>query len=98
PPRGATALAADALRPRDDRGARLLQRHRELLAPPVGTERRRAAADADRLLPERLSDDHRRVAPDRAAGARDVGRRPLAQPDARRARRPPAERDRPPPA
>jgi excinuclease UvrABC helicase subunit UvrB len=35
--RGAAHRAADALRSRDDDGDRLLQRHRELLASPVGT-------------------------------------------------------------
>ena len=54
--------AADDVRPRDDQGARLLQRHRELLAPPLRPRARRAAADADRLLPEGLSARRRRVA------------------------------------
>ena len=47
--RGAADRAAHALRPRDDDRDRLLQGHRELLAPPVRPQGRRAAADADRL-------------------------------------------------
>ena len=38
--RGAAHRAADALRPRDDGGDRLLQGHRELLASPVRTQAR----------------------------------------------------------
>ena len=92
------AVAAHAVRSRDDRGAGVLQRDRELLASSQRPPARGAAADADRLLPERLPDDHRRVASDRSAGARHVGRRPLAQRDARRIRLPAAERHRQPPA
>ncbi len=39
------------LRPRDAEGARLLPRHRELLAPSLGASAGRAAADPARLLP-----------------------------------------------
>ena len=41
-PRGAPAAAADPVRPRDDEGARLLQRDRELLADPRRPARRLA--------------------------------------------------------
>ena len=58
----------------------------------------RAAADADRLLPQGLPAGRRRVAPDGAADRRDVQRRPLAQGDAGRVRLPPAERARQPAA
>ena len=50
----------------------------------------RAAAHADRLLPQGLPAARRRVAPDAAADRRDVQRRPLAQGDAGRVRLPPA--------
>ena len=39
-PRGAAARAAHDVRPRDARADGLLQRHRELLAPPLGPQRR----------------------------------------------------------
>ena len=48
--RSAAARAAHALRHRDDSRGRLLQRHRELLALPVGPRARRAAAVPVRLL------------------------------------------------
>ena len=50
----------------------------------------RAALDADRLLSRRLSDGHRRVAHDGAAGAGDVQRGPQPQGDAGRLWLPPA--------
>ena len=68
--REAAARAAHHVRHRDARADGALQRHRELLAPPVGARGRRAAADADRLLPQGLPPVRRRVAPDGAAGAR----------------------------
>ena len=74
--RGAAALPAHDVRPRDAARDRALPRHRELLAPPLGPQAGRAAADAARLLPEGLADGDRRVAPVGAAGARDVPRRP----------------------
>jgi excinuclease ABC subunit B len=94
----AQRLPADALRPGDDRRAGLLQRHRELLPPPLRPQAGRAAAHPHRLLPERLPAGHRRVAPDRPPGASHVGRRPGAQGDAGGVRLPPAERHRQPPA
>ena len=97
-PREAAPRAAHALRPRDAGADGLLQRHRELLAPPLGPEAGRAAAHAHRLLPEGLPAHPRRVAPDGAADRRDVPRRPRAQGDARRVRLPPAERARQPAA
>ena len=51
---------------------------------------RRAAADADQLLPRRLAAVHRREPRHRAADRRHVSRRPLAQGDAGRVRLPPA--------
>ena len=96
--REAAPRAAHHLRPRDDGADGLLQRHRELLAPPLGPQGGRAAAHAHRLLPEGLPPHPRRVAPDGAADRRDVPRRPRAQGDARRVRLPPAERARQPAA
>ncbi len=69
-PRSAAAPPAHDVRPRDDQGARLLQRDRELLAAPVGPAPGRAAPDAPRLLPARLPARRGRVARDAAAGAR----------------------------
>ena len=84
--RGAPNPAADRVRRRDDEGARLLQRDRELLAdprrPPAGV----GAVHADRLLPVRLRRLPGRVAPVRAPDRRHVRGRPLAQADARRLR------------
>ena len=96
--RGAPHPAAHRVRPRDDEGARLLQRDRELLAHPRRQAARLAAAHAARLLPEGLRRLHRRVAPVRAADRRHVRGRPLAQADARRLRLPPAVRARQPAA
>ena len=72
------------------RGARLLQRDRELLADPRGPRRRHAPVHAARLLPERLRRLRRRVPPDGAAARRHVRGRPLAQADAGRLRLPAA--------
>ena len=58
--RGAAHRAAHPLRPRNARRTRLLQGHRELLAPSVRAQAGRAAADADRLPAERRADVHRR--------------------------------------
>ena len=88
--RGAPAAAAHRVRPRDDEGARLLQRDRELLADPRGPRAGHASVHAARLLPERLRRLRRRVAPDGAADRRHVRGRPLAQADARRLRLPAA--------
>ena len=58
-PRGAAARAADPLRPRDDAGDRLLRRHRELLAPPLGAlaraSRRRLSSTTSRPTTSRSS-------------------------------------------
>src|SRR5690606_16012018 len=97
-PRAAAARAADDVRPRDARADGVLPRHRELLPTPLGPEAGRAPADVDRLLPGGLPHGPRRVAPDRAAARRDVPRRPLAKAHAGRARLPPPERPRQPPA
>ena len=70
--RGAAALPAHHVRPRDAARDRALPRHRELLAPPLGPQARRAAADAARLPAEGPADGDRRVAPVGPAGARDV--------------------------
>ncbi len=85
---GAPAPAAHRVRPRDDEGARLLQRDRELLADPRGPSAGIAPVHAPRLLPRGHGRLHRRVAPDRAAARRHARGRPLAQADARRLRLP----------
>ena len=54
-PRGAPAAPAHPVRPRDDEGARLLQRDRELLADPRQPGGRLRPAHADRLLPRATS-------------------------------------------
>ena len=89
--RGAAAADAHPVRPRDDARGRLLQRHRELLSRHLdGRSRGRAAVDADRLLPGRLPARDRREPRHRAAAARPVRGRPLAQGNADRSRLPPA--------
>ena len=96
--RGAPDPAAHRVRHGDDAGARLLQRHRELLAHPRRPSCRLGAAHAARLLPVGLRRLRRRVAPDRAADRRHVRGRPIAQADPRRLRLPTAERARQPAA
>ena len=64
---GAPDPPAHRVRPGDAEGARLLQRDRELLAPPRGPPAGVASVHADRLLPGRHGRLRRRVAPDRAA-------------------------------
>ena len=96
--RGAPHPAAHRVRPRDDAGARLLQRDRELLAHPRRAPGRLRAAHAARLLPEGLRRLRRRVASDGAADRRHVRGRPFAQADARRLRLPAAVRARQPAA
>ena len=86
--RGAPDPPAHRVRPRDDAGARLLQRDRELLAGARGAAGRLAPVHAHRLLPRRLRLLRRRVAPDGPAARRHVRGRPLAQADARRLRLP----------
>ena len=94
--RVAPAAPAHPVRHGDDARARLLQRHRELLAHPRRPRARRAPVLPARLLPGRLRLLHRRVAPDRPADRRHVRGRPLAQADARGVRLPAAERARQP--
>ena len=60
--RGAAAAHAHDVRPRDAAAARLLLRHRELLAAPRRPRAGRAAAHAAGLLPRRLPHGDRRVA------------------------------------
>ena len=88
--RGPAAAHAHAVRPRDDAGGRLLQRHRELL----GADRRpgpgRGAQHAARLLPRRLPARHRRVPRHRPPAPRPVRGRPHPQGDAHRPRLPAA--------
>ena len=86
--RGAPDQAAHRVRPRDDEGARLLQRDRELLADPRRAARGVGAVHPARLLPVRLHLPDRRVAPDGAADRRHVRGRPVAEADARRLRLP----------
>ena len=88
--RGPAPAHAHAVRPRDDAGGRLLQRHRELLDAHRRPEPGRGAVHAARLLPRRLPARHRRVARHRPPAARPVRGRPLPQGDARRPRLPPA--------
>ena len=89
-PGGRPAPSAHDVRPRDDARARLLHRHRELLAPPVAPRGGQPAVDAARLLPAGLAARRRRVAHDDPAGRRDVQERPDAQGDPGRLRLPPA--------
>src|SRR6266851_4422331 len=88
--RGAPAPAAHGIRPRDDAGARLLQRDRELLAHPRRTRPRDAPVHPARLFPQGLRRLRRRIAPDYPADRRDARGRPLAQANAGRLRLPPA--------
>ena len=76
---GAAHRAAHSLRSRDAGGAGLLQRHRELLTPPVGAQARRASAHPDRLHPAPGAHDHRREPRHHPADRRHVSRRPGAQ-------------------
>ena len=62
--------AADGVRPGDAAGGGGVPGDRKLLPPPDGPGARGAAGDAARLLPARLLDDHRRVAPDDPADRR----------------------------
>ena len=90
--RGSAAAHAHAVRPRDDPGGRLLQRHRELLDAHRRPGLRRAALHAPRLLPEGLPPHHRREPRRRAAAPRAVRGRPEPQGHAGRPRLPVAER------
>ena len=90
-PAGSPAAgAAHAVRHGDAARARLLPRHRELLAPPHRTATGRGAAGAHRVPAQGRADHHRREPRGGPAGAGDVLRRPLAQGVARRVRLPPA--------
>ncbi len=94
----AAARAAHQLRPRDDRGDRLVRGDRELLALPHRPPSRRTAADPVRISARQRASVHRREPPDRAADRRDGARRPSAEDHARRIWLPPAELHRQPPA
>ena len=88
--RGAAARAAHAVRPRDDRGDRLLRRHRELFALPDRPQAGRAAADAVRVPARQRARLRRREPRHHPADRRHVSRRLPPQGDARRIRLPPA--------
>ena len=89
--RGRAAPPADDVRPRDDARARLLHRHRELLAPPVAARgrARRPWTLLDYFPPDWLLvvDESHMTDP---AGRRHVQERPDAQGDPRRLRVPAA--------
>jgi excinuclease ABC subunit B len=72
--RGPAAPDAHAVRPGDDVGGRVLQRHRELLDAHRRPHLWRAAVHTPRLLPRRLPAGHRREPRRRAAAARPVRR------------------------
>ena len=95
---GAAAAHAHPVRPGDDPGGRVLQRHRELLDAHRRPHVRRAAVHAARLLPGRLAARHRREPRGRAPAPRPVRGGPQPQGPARRARLPVAERPGQPPA
>ena len=89
--RGPAARPAHDVRPRDAARDRLLPRHRELLAPPLGprgraSRRRRCSTTCPKDALMVVDESHQ----SRPAGARDVPRRPAAQEDAGRVRLPPA--------
>ena len=88
--RGAAARAAHDLRPRDDRGDRLLRRHRELFALSHRPQARRAAADPVRIPSRQRARLRRREPRHGAAARRHVPRRLPPQDDARRIRLPAA--------
>ncbi len=77
---GSRAAAATLhVRHRDDGDDRLLQRHRELFALPVGPQSGRAAADAVRVLAGERAADRRREPRHRASDRRHVQGRLRAQ-------------------
>ena len=78
------------LRPRDDRGDRLLRRHRELFALSHRPQAGRAAADAVRIPARQRAGLRRREPRHHPADRRHVSRRLPPQGDARRIRLPPA--------
>ena len=87
---GAAAGAAHAVRPGDDRGDRLLPRHRELFALADGPPAGRAAAHAVRISARQRAGLRGRKPRHRAADRRHVLGRLPAQIDARRVRLPAA--------
>ena len=94
---GTAHQAARRIRPRDDQGAGLLLRNRELLALLRRTRRRHASLLPDRLLPEGLPAGRGREPRDAAAGPRHVRRRPGPQGEPRRIRVPaPGSQGQPP--
>ena len=88
--RGPAPAHAHPVRPRDDAGGRLLQRHRELLGAHRRPERGRAPEHAARLLPRRLPVRDRREPRGRAPAPRPVRGRPQPQGAAHRPRLPAA--------
>ena len=96
--RGPAPPHAHPVRPGDDAGGRLLQRHRELLPPHRRPRPRRGPEHPARLLPQGLPARHRRVPRDGPPAPRPVRGRPLPQGDAGRPRVPPAVGRRQPPA
>ena len=87
-PGGAADPEAHELRPRDAPGDGLLQRHRELLAPPLRPQAGGAPVLPDRLFPEGLPGRDRREPRDGAADRGHVQRRPGTQADPGRLRLP----------
>ena len=88
--RGAAPRAAHHLRPRDDRGDRLLRRHRELFALPHGPQTRRAAPYPLRVHPRQRHRLRRREPRLGPADRRHVQGRLPPQVHPRRVRLPPA--------
>ena len=86
----AAAGAAHHVRPRDDRGDRLLRRHRELFPLSHRPQAGRAAADPVRIPAGRRAADRRREPRHGAADRRHVPRRLAPQVDAGGVRLPPA--------
>ena len=90
PAGSAAARAAHAVRSGDDRGDRVLRRHRELFALSHRAEARRAAADLVRISARQRAGVRRREPCHGAADRRHVPRRLPAEIDARRIWLPPA--------
>ena len=96
--RGATTPGPHRARPRDAGRDRHLLGHRELQPPPRRPGPRGDPLHAARLLPQGLPGRHRREPRRRAPTARPVGRGPLPQGHAGRARLPPSLGEGQPPA
>ena len=79
PGRVAAHSSAHHVRSGNDQGHGLLPWHRELFAALYRAAAGRTSANSAGLFSARLPDVHRRIAPDGAATARHVCRRPLAQ-------------------